>query len=251
VILAGGKGTRLSQETQKMPKPLIEIGKMPIIWHIIKRYSHYGVNDCIICCGYKGDMFKEYFSKKILKNSKISVNVKKNKIKINEKGKDSINLTLVNTGLETMTGGRLKKIEKLIQNETFCVTYGDDLKSVNIKNLIKFHKKHQKIGTVTITRNPDRFGIIKTKGNIVTSFKEKPTSEKSWINGGYFVFEPKIFDYITGNNTIFEKEPINQLIFQKELAAFKYKGKYQPMDTLKDKMELEKLWNTNNAYWKI
>ena len=230
VILAGGKGTRLSEETHQKPKPLIEIGGMPIIWHIMKIYSSYGINDFVICCGYKGNMIKEYFS---------------------NFHAESWNITCVDTGFETMTGGRLKQIKKYVEDETFCLTYGDDLKGVNIADLIRFHKKQKKLGTVTVTKNPDRFGVINIDGDIVTSLKEKPLVDDIWINGGYFVLEPKVLDYIKDDSTIFEHEPLQELIKQRQLSAFKYNGQYQPMDTLKDKNKLEELWNSDKAYWKI
>jgi len=228
VFLAGGKGTRLSEETYQKPKPLIEIGGMPIIWHIMKIYSSYGINDFVICCGYKGNMIKEYFSN----------------------NNESWNVICADTGLETMTGGRLKQIKKYVKDGTFCLTYGDDLKNVNITELIKFHQKQKTLGTMTIARNPDRFGIVSTEGEKVTSFKEKPLGEDIWINGGYFVLEPKVLDYIKDDSTIFENEPLQQLIKQKQLSAYKYNGQYQPMDTLRDKNKLEELWNSNKAYWK-
>lgn len=228
VILAGGKGTRLGEETHQKPKPLIEIGGMPIIWHIMKIYSSYGFNDFVICCGYEGNMIKEYFSN----------------------NNESWNVICVDTGLETMTGGRLKQIKKYVKDGTFCLTYGDDLKNVNITELIKFHQKQKTLGTMTIARNPDRFGIVSTEGEKVTSFKEKPLGEDIWINGGYFVLEPKVLDYIKDDSTIFENEPLQQLIKQKQLSAYKYNGQYQPMDTLRDKNKLEELWNSNKAYWK-
>jgi glucose-1-phosphate cytidylyltransferase len=227
VILAGGKGTRLSEETLQKPKPLIEIGGKPIIWHIMKIYSTYGINDFIICSGYKGNLIQEYFSKNF---------------------SESWNVTVVDTGLDTMTGGRLKRIQKYV-DDTFCLTYGDDLKNVNIIELIKFHQHQQTLGTVTVTRNPDRFGVMSIDNNLVTSFKEKPLDDV-WINGGYFVLEPQILDYIENDSTVFEQDPINSLIKKNQLSAYKYDGQYQPMDTLKDKMKLEELWNSGKAYWK-
>lgn len=228
IILAGGTGTRLGEETHQKPKPLVEIGGMPIIWHVMKIYSTYGINDFIICCGYKGDMIKEYFA---------------------HNRDESWSVTLVDTGLDTMTGGRLKRVQKYV-NETFCLTYGDDLKNVNITELVKFHHAQKTLGTVTLTRNPDRFGIVSIDGNRVTSLKEKPLGNV-WINGGYFVLEPQILDYIKDDSTIFEQEPLNMIIKQGQLSAYKHTGQYQPMDTLKDKIKLEELWNSGKAYWKI
>ena len=229
IILAGGKGTRLGEETHQKPKPLIEIGGMPIIWHIMKIYSSYGINNFVICCGYKGNLINEYFSN----------------------NNESWNVICADTGLETMTGGRLKQIKKYVEDDTFCLTYGDDLKNVNISELIKFHQKQKTLGTMTIARNPDRFGIVSTEGEKVTSFKEKSLADDIWINGGYFVLEPKVFDYIKDDSTVFEKEPLNELIKQGQLSAYRYEGQYQPMDTLKDKKKLEELWNSGKAYWKI
>ena len=250
VILAGGQGTRIREETWNKPKPLIEIGGMPIIWHIMKIYSTHGINEFIICCGYKGSMIKEYFYNYSLNLSDITIDMKKNKIQVHDKHAESWNVTLVDTGLETMTGGRLKRIKKYVEDDTFCLTYGDDLKSVNIAELIKFHKKQKTLGTVTIARNPNRFGVVNIKGDKVTSLKEKPM-EENWINGGYFVLESKVFDFIKNDSTVFEHEPLNELIKKNQLSAYKYNGKYQPMDTLKDRNDLEEIWNSGKAYWKI
>lgn len=251
VILAGGKGTRFSEETHRRPKPLIEIGEMPIIWHIMKIYSSHGINDFVICCGYKGNMIKEFFTNYSLNVSDITINMKQNKIEIQKKRTESWNIILADTGLETMTGGRLKRIRKYVEDDTFCLTYGDDLKSVDITDLIKFHKKQKTLGTMTVTRNPDRFGVVNINGNKVTGLKEKPFRDETWINGGYFVLEPKVLDYIKDDSTIFEHEPLNKLIKHRQISAFKYIGQYQPMDTLKDKNKLEELWNSGRAYWKI
>jgi glucose-1-phosphate cytidylyltransferase len=251
VILAGGKGTRFTEETHMKPKPLIEIGGMPIIWHIMKIYSAYKINDFVICCGYKGEMIREYFVNYLSNTSDITVNMKQNKIEMHDGHSESWNVTLVDTGLETMTGGRIKRVKKYVQDDTFCLTYGDDLKGVNITELIRFHHKQKTLGTVTIARNPDRFGIINTSGNKVTSLQEKPIVKDNWINGGYFVLEPKVFDYIKNDSTVFEDEPLKKIINQGELSAYRYDGQYQPMDTLKDKIKLDDLWNSRNAYWKI
>lgn len=250
VILAGGQGTRIGEETEHKPKPLIEIGGKPIIWHIMKIYSFYGINDFVICCGYKGDMIKEYFTNYSFNRSDIIINLEKDKIVSSNKGAESWNVTLVDTGLETMTGGRIKRIKKYVEDDTFCVTYGDDLKSVDITNLIKFHRQQKTLGTMTIVRHPKRFGIVKISGDIVTGLSEKP-SDDIWINGGYFVLEPKVLDYIKGDATVFELEPLNDLINERQISAYKYSGQYQPMDTLKDKNILEDLWNSGRAYWKI
>lgn len=227
VILAGGKGTRFSEETHQKPKPLIEIGGKPVIWHIMKIYSSYGINDFIICSGYKGNLIQEYFS---------------------QNKSESWDVTVVDTGLDTMTGGRLKRIKAYL-DDTFCLTYGDDLKNVNIAELIKFHQNQKTLATMTISRNPDRFGIVTLDGTKVTSFKEKPLDDV-WINGGYFVLEPQVLDIIKNDSAVFEQDPLNLLIKEKQLSAYKYEGQYQPLDTLKDKMKLEDLWYSGKAYWK-
>jgi glucose-1-phosphate cytidylyltransferase len=230
VILAGGYGTRISEESQLKPKPMIEIGGMPILWHIMKIYSKYKINDFVICCGYKGNIIKEYFNK-----SNFS----------------SWNIELVDTGLDTMTGGRIKKIQNLI-DDTFCLTYGDGLSNVNINNLISFHKKNKSVGTLTAIHPPERFGVLTLSENFVTEFNEKHTGESSWINGGFFVFEPELFDYLhSGDSTILEKTPLETLAKEQRLMAFKHTGFWHPMDTLRDKKHLEELWTLKNAPWKI
>ena len=209
VILAGGYGTRISEESQLKPKPMIEIGGMPILWHIMKIYSKYKINDFVICCGYKGNIIKEYFNKSDF---------------------SSWNIELVDTGLDTMTGGRIKKIQNLI-DDTFCLTYGDGLSNVNINNLISFHKKNKSVGTLTAIHPPERFGVLTLSTNFVTEFNEKHTGESSWINGGFFVFEPELFDYIhSGDSTILEKTPLETLAKEQRLTAFKHTGFWHPMD---------------------
>lgn len=249
VILAGGKGTRITEETLHRPKPLIEIGDMPIIWHLMKIYSTYGFNDFVICSGYKGDMIKEFFENYSLKSSEITINIEQEKTK--PRDSKSWNVTLVDTGLETMTGGRLKRIKKYVEDDTFCVTYGDDLKSVNITDLVKFHKKQKKLATLTVARHQDRFGIVDMENDLVTRLTEKPIMENIWINGGYFVFEPQVLDLIRDDSTVLERETLNELIKQGNLTAYKYYGRYQPLDTMKDKIELEDMWNSGKAYWKV
>ena len=230
VILAGGYGTRITEESHLKPKPMIKIGEMPILWHIMKIYSHYNINDFVICCGYKEEMIKEYFSKFDSK---------------------SWNIELVNTGLDTMTGGRIKRIQNHI-DDTFCLTYGDGLSDVNITDLISFHKEKKSLATLTAVHPPERYGVVNLSGHYVTEFREKHTSESSWINGGFFVFEPKIFDYLQdGDSTILEKKPLETLAKEQQLTAFKHTGFWHPMDTLRDKNHLENLWNTKKAPWKI
>ena len=229
VILAGGRGTRLSEETQMRPKPMIKIGEKPALWHIMKIFSHYNINDFVICCGYKGEIIKEYFEN------------------ISEKW----NIDLVDTGLDTMTGGRIKRIQKYIDNKRFFLLYGDDLKSVNIPELLNFHIKNKKLVTVTAAQPPGRFGILKLDEDNVIEMREKPPGDESWINGGYYVLEPEIFNYLSKDSDVWEGEPLHKLIKEKQVSAFKYNGIYQPLDTLRDKINLEKMWDGGNPYWKV
>ncbi len=249
VILAGGLGTRISEETSSKPKPLIEIGGMPILWHIMKIYSSYGINDFVICCGYKVEVIKDYF----LRSFKLE-NVRHDKnnteITIIQESSKPWNVALVDTGLDTMTGGRLKRIKKYVGNTTFCFTYGDTLNNVDIKNLIEFHKKKKLLGTVTACIPPEKYGVFVLQDDKVSEFKEKPVRE-DWVNGGYFVLEPQVFDLIIGDDTIWEKEPMNELVKNGQLGAYKHTDFYQPMDTLNDKNYLNKLWESGNALWKI
>ncbi len=250
VILAGGYGTRISEETHLKPKPMIEIGGMPILWHIMKIYSSYGVNDFIVCCGYKGNMIKDYFARYFTQNSDFTLDIKNNKMEFHHKVSESWKITLVDTGLETMTGGRLKRVKHFLDDNTFCLTYGDDLKNVNISSLISFHKKNGKMATVTTVRHPEQFGILKLKNNRVISIREKPTNEDRWINGGYYVLEPEVLDYIKRNSTVFEKEPLEKLAKEGQLSAYKHDGFYRPFDTMQDKKFLENIWSSGKAYWK-
>jgi len=229
VILAGGLGTRISEETQTKPKPMIEIGGKPILWHIMKIYSTYGINEFVICCGYKGDVIKEYF----------------------KKNQEQWELKFVNTGLRTMTGGRLKRVEKYVNDNTFCFTYGDTLNDLNIEKLIKFHKSKKKIATVTACHPPEKYGVLKLQREKVVGFKEKPVREGDWVNGGFFVLEPKVFDFIENDSTVWEKEPMLKLAHNGQLIAFRHTGFYQPMDTLSDKLLLERIWKTKNIPWKV
>ena len=253
VILAGGLGTRLSEETEKKPKPMVQIGGKPIIWHIMNIYSFYGVNDFIICCGYKGYLIKEYFMNYFMHYSDVTFDLNKNKMKIHENQTNLWNVTLVDTGENTMTGGRLKRVKKYInKEEAFCLTYGDGLSDVNISKLIKFHKKHGKKATITAVRPPGRFGALKLeKKNIVKSFQEKPMGDGSWINGGFFVLNPSVIDLIKSDKTNFETEILNILTKKHNLYAFKHEGFWQPMDTLREKFILNDLWNKNKAPWKL
>jgi glucose-1-phosphate cytidylyltransferase len=250
VILAGGLGTRISEETSSKPKPMIQIGGMPLLWHIMKIYSSFDINDFVICCGYKGYMIKEYFANYSLHNSDITLDLKENKMEIHHKSVEPWKITLVDTGLNTMTGGRLKKVQNYLDDETFCFTYGDGVSDLNIGDLIKFHKNQKTLATVTGVSPPGRFGAMSVFENKVIKFQEKPEGDDSWINGGFFVLEPKIFDYITDDSTIWEREPLENLSNEKQLSVYLHSGFWQPVDTLRDKNRLEELWNSNEPPWK-
>ncbi len=252
VILAGGLGTRLSEETVVKPKPMIEIGGMPILWHIMKIYSAYGFNDFIICLGYKGYMIKEYFANYFLHKSDVTIDLATNELKIHDSQAEPWKITLVDTGNESMTGGRIKRIKKHVNNETFMLTYGDGLANINISELYQFHKKHQKYCTVTAVQPSGRFGALNILDNSnVHSFLEKPKGDGSWINGGYFICEPQIFDYIDGDYTLWEREPMERIAEEGQMVAFEHKGFWKPMDTLREKHELEEDWTMNKAKWKV
>jgi len=251
VILAGGLGTRISEETQNRPKPLIEIGGMPILWHIMKTYSSHGISDFVICCGYKGYMIKEYFANYFLHMSDVTFDLKNNEMNVHRKSAESWNITLVDTGINTMTGGRLKKIQKYVDNETFCFTYGDGLANISIRELIEFHKNNNTLATVTAVQPPARFGALELDGNKVVSFKEKPPGDGNWINGGYFILEPAVFDYVEGDSTVWEKEPVENLSKNNQLSAYRHSGFWQPLDTLRDKNKLEDLWSSGSPPWKV
>lgn len=251
VILAGGYGTRISEETDTKPKPMIEIGGKPILWHIMKMYSTYGLNDFVICLGYKGYIIKEYFANYFLHTSDVTFDMKKNSMEIHRNTAEPWTVTLVNTGEHTMTGGRLKRIANHVGQEDFCMTYGDGVSDVNIDQLIAFHRSHGKIATVTAAQIPGRFGALSLQGSHVTSFQEKPTGDGGWINGGFFVLSPRVFNYIENDQTIWERQPIEQLAHESQMEAYFHKGYWQPMDTLRDKQALETLWAEKKAPWKI
>lgn len=252
VILAGGLGTRLSEETSIRPKPMVEIGGKPILWHIMKIYSHHGFHEFVICLGFKGYMIKEYFSNYFLHMSDVTFDMRKNTMEVHQQNVEPWKVTLVDTGLESMTGGRLKRVASYINDGTFMLTYGDGLSDVNITELLSFHRKHGKSATVTATQPSGRFGALSLDSSLkVTSFQEKPVGDGSWINGGFFVLEPRMLDRISGDSTVFEKEPLEGLARDRELVAFKHSGFWQPMDTLRDKMHLEELWSKGKAPWKI
>ena len=250
VILAGGLGSRISEESVVRPKPLVEIGGKPIIWHIMKIYSQYGLNDFIICCGYKGYLIKEYFINYSLHTTDISVNVRTNKIKVHKKKTEPWNITLVDTGKNSLTGDRIKKIQDYIDGD-FCLTYGDGVTSANIKDSIKFHKKNRKLATVLAVKPAGRFGAIDIEKTKVRKFLEKPKGEGGWINGGFFVLNKKIFNYLDEPPCIWERKPLEKLAKNNQLLAFKHDGFWYAMDTMRDKNYLESLWNSNSAPWKI
>ncbi len=252
VILAGGFGTRLSEETDLKPKPMVEIGGKPILWHIMKIYSQYGLNDFIICLGYKGYVIKEYFANYFLHQSDVTIDLQNNSMEIHQSKAEPWKITLVDTGFNTMTGGRIKRIQKYVGNETFMLTYGDGVGNVDIGALLKYHRQNKKHVTVTSVQPSGRFGSLNLdeKKNVV-SFQEKPKGDGAWINGGFFVLEPEAFDYINSDDTVWEKEPLETLAQDGQLIAFTHSGFWQPMDTLRDKNHLEELWKTERAPWKL
>ena len=250
---SGGFGTRISEESDLKPKPMVEIGGKPIIWHIMKIYSSHGVNEFIICCGYKGYIIKEYFSNYFLHQSDVTFNMSKNSMQVHQNSSEPWVVTLVDTGENTMTGGRIKKIQEYVKNdELFCLTYGDGLGDINISELIKFHKKNNYQATLTATRPPGRYGALKLDLNDkVESFQEKPDGDGSWINGGFFVLKPDVIDLIDGDHSSWEEDALKELAKKDQLNAFKHNGFWQPMDTLRDKNMLNDLWNNGDAPWKI
>lgn len=252
VILAGGLGTRISEETVVRPKPMVEIGGKPILWHIMKIYSHYGFHDFVICLGYKGYMIKEYFSNYFLHMSDVTFDMKQNSMEIHERHAEPWKVTLVDTGFETNTGGRLKRIASYVGNDVFMMTYGDGVSDVNIIKLFEYHKKHGKFATVTATQPMGRFGAlnIDTTGKLV-AFQEKPAGDGSWVSGGFFILNPRVLDFISGDSVIFEKEPLERLAKDGQLVPYKHTGFWYSMDTLRDKNHLEELWSIGKAPWKV
>jgi glucose-1-phosphate cytidylyltransferase len=252
VILAGGLGTRISEESVSRPKPMIEIGGKPILWHIMKSYSRHGINDFVICCGYKGYVIKEYFANYFLHMSDITFDMSNNSMEVHHQKAEPWSVTLVDTGDNTMTGGRLKQVAGYVKNEeAFCMTYGDGLSDVNITELIAFHKAQNLIATITAATPPGRFGALDLSGNKVARFLEKPKGDGAMINGGYFVLSPDVLNYITDDTTTWEREPLERLALEGNLAAYLHHGFWQPMDTLRDKLHLEELWQTGKAPWKV
>lgn len=251
VILAGGLGTRLREETDYRPKPMVEIGGRPVLWHVMKIYSMHGFNDFIICLGYKGYMIKEYFANYFLHMSDVTFDMANNKMKVHENSVEPWNVTLVDTGADTMTGGRLKRVRKYLEAEDFCFTYGDGLSNVDVKQLVEFHKSHGMLATLTAIQPPGRFGALNMKGQKIVSFQEKPQGDGGWVNGGFFVLSPKVIDYIDNDLTIWERDPLETLAKEGNLSAFMHRGFWQPMDTLRDKNHLEELWQSGKAPWKV
>jgi len=251
VILAGGLGTRISEETHMKPKPMIEIGGKPILWHIMKTYSSYGINDFVICLGYKGYLIKEYFANYFLHTSDVTFDMKDNSMQVHQNASEPWKVTLVDTGDATSTGGRLKRIASYLDDDVFCFTYGDGLTNVDIGKLIEFHKKNVTLATVTAVQPPGRFGSLDVSGHKIRAFEEKPQGDGSWINGGFFVLSPRVLDYIKDDSTVWEKDPLQKLAGEGELSAFRHDGFWQPMDTLRDKTHLEELWASGRAPWKV
>lgn len=252
VVLAGGFGTRISEESHLKPKPMIDIGGKPILWHVMKHYSCYGFNEFIICAGYKQEIIKEYFANYFLYNSNLTFDFTQNhKITVHDKYFEPWKVTVVDTGLNTFTGGRIKRVKEYIGNETFLMTYGDGVSDTNITELVRQHRKQGNIATLTAVLPEGRFGVMDIEGNKIKSFREKSKYDTSWINGGYMVLEPKVIDYIAGDDTVFEQEPLEQLAKDGELMCYKHRGFWQCMDTLRDRQKLEELWAKGNAPWKI
>ena len=251
VILAGGLGTRISEESHLKPKPMIEIGGKPILWHIMKAYSHYGINDFVICCGYKGYVIKEYFANYFLHMSDVTFDMSSNSMEVHQRYVEPWRVTLVNTGEETLTGGRLKRVREHLGNEPFCFTYGDGVSNINIRALVEFHDAHGKEATVTAIQPPGRYGALNIEDNQVTSFQEKPAGDGAWIDGGHFVLNPSVIDHIEGDLTSWEGEPLMRLARENKLMSYRHGGFWQAMDTLRDKSYLEELWAKGNPPWKV
>lgn len=251
VILAGGLGTRLTEETVVRPKPMVEVGGKPILWHIMKCYSAYGINDFIICCGYKGYMIKEYFANYFLHMSDVTFDLHTQGMEVHEQHAEPWRVTLIDTGEQTATGGRMKRIRPYLDDQDFCFTYGDGVSDLDIGELIGFHEAHGKLATLTAVQPPGRFGALNLDAEQITSFREKPRGDDAWINGGFFVLSPRVIDYIEGDATAWEQEPMERLAREGQFAAFRHEGFWQPMDTLRDKNALETLWESGRAPWKV
>ena len=251
VILAGGLGSRISEETSVRPKPMVEVGGKPILWHIMKIYSAHGVNDFVICCGYKGYVIKEYFANYFLHMSDVTFDMAHNEMQVHQRYAEPWKVTLIDTGDDSMTGGRLRRVRQYLGDEDFCFTYGDGVGDINITETIKLHQQQGAMATLTATQPPGRFGALGLSGHKVNGFQEKPQGDGGWINGGFFVLSPRVIDYIESDNTVWEKEPMERLAQEDQLSAYFHNGFWQPMDTLRDKMHLEELWQSGKAPWKV
>jgi glucose-1-phosphate cytidylyltransferase len=251
VILAGGLGTRISEESHLKPKPMVELGGRPILWHIMKIYSHYGFNEFVICVGYKGYVIKEYFANYFLHMSDVTFDIQKNHMEVHQQHAEPWRITLVDTGQETLTGGRLRRVRDYLGNEAFCFTYGDGLADVDINKLVAFHRSQGKLATVTAVQPPGRYGALSIDAFQVTDFAEKPVGDGAWINGGFFVLEPRVIDYIEGDDSVWERDSLTRLSQDGELCAYQHRGFWQGMDTLRDKNQLEELWQSGKAPWKV
>jgi len=251
VILAGGLGTRISEETLVRPKPMVDLGGRPLLWHIMKTYAAHGLVEFIICCGYKGYMIKEYFANYALHLSDVTIDLGKNNIVVHQSSVEPWRVTLVDTGDLTMTGGRLKRVAHYIGDEDFCFTYGDGVSDVNVSELIEFHRTRGTLATVTAVQPPGRFGALQLDQQKIVAFNEKPKGDDAWVNGGYFVLSSKVIDYISGDESVWEREPLERIASEGNLSAYLHRGFWQPMDTLRDKVALEELWNSGNAPWKV
>jgi len=251
VILAGGMGTRISEESALRPKPMVEIGGRPILWHILKIYSAYGINDFVICLGYKGYVIKEYFANYFLHMSDVTFDMTANKMDVHHAAAEPWRVTLVDTGEDTMTGGRLKRVRHYLGDEDFCFTYGDGVGNVNVRKLVEFHRREGRLATITATQPPGRFGALRIEGMRILGFQEKPQGDGGWINGGFFVLNPKVIDYIDGDSSVWEQTPIERLAADGQMSAFLHVGFWQPMDTVRDKLLLEEIWASGKAPWKV
>lgn len=251
VILAGGLGTRISEETVVRPKPMIDIGGKPVLWHILKIYSNHGINDFIICLGYKGYMVKEYFANYFLHTSDVTFDLANNRMEVHQQHAEPWRVTLVDTGDQTQTGGRLKRVARYLDNQAFCFTYGDGLADIDITAQLAFHRRRNCLATMCAVQPPGRFGAIDIKDNRITRFEEKPSGDGSWINGGFFILEPGVLDYIADDSTIWERDPLEALARDGQISAYTHEGFWQPMDTLRDKIKLEELWQSGHAPWKV
>ncbi|MGA2344401.1 MAG: glucose-1-phosphate cytidylyltransferase [Candidatus Sulfotelmatobacter sp.] len=251
VILAGGRGTRLTEETTFRPKPMVEVGGRPLLWHICKTYAAYGVTDFIICCGYKGYMIKEYFANYFLHTSDITFNLSDNTLEVHQTATEPWRITLVDTGIDTQTGGRLKRVTRYIGDEDFCLTYGDGIANIDVARLIEFHRSQGRLATITAVQPPGRFGALRLEGNMASAFLEKPTGDGGWINGGYFVMSPEILDGIAGDDTVLEQGPLVELAKNGQLSAYCHEGFFQPVDTIRELQLLEEIWSSGSAPWKV